>query len=226
MLRFLMIKAILFDLDNTLIDFMKMKKHSCRAAIDAMIGAGLKIKHEKAFKVLFELYGEFGMEEKTIFQKFLKKLTGKIDHKILANGIVAYRRVRTGFLEPYPNVDYVLLKLKRKGIKLGIVTDAPRLKAWIRLAAIKLSKFFDVVVTFEDTKQHKPSKLPFKAALSKLKLKPQECLMVGDWPERDIKGAKAIGMRTCFAKYGNPKIKKTDADYEISNIKMLLEIVK
>jgi len=221
-----MIKAILFDLDNTLIDFMKMKKLSCEAAIDAMIGAGLNVKQDKAIKVLFELYGEHGLEEKTIFQKFLKKLTGKINYRILANGIVAYRRVRTGFLEPYPNVDYVLLKLKDKGLKLGIVTDAPKLKAWLRLASMKLSNYFDVVVTFEDTKQHKPSKLPFEAALKKLKLKPQECLMVGDWPERDIKGAIAAGMKTCFARYGNPKIKKTEADYEINNIKTLLDIVK
>ncbi|MCX8193742.1 MAG: hypothetical protein N3G19_00010 [Candidatus Pacearchaeota archaeon] len=41
-------KAILFDLDNTLIDFMTMKHKCCEAAIDAMIAAGLKIKKEKA----------------------------------------------------------------------------------------------------------------------------------------------------------------------------------
>ena len=221
-----MIKAVLFDLDNTLIDFLKMKRHSCSAAIDAMIGAGLNIEYEKAIKALFELYDKYGLEEKTIFQKLLKKLIGKIDYKILASGIVAYRRVRSGFLEPYPNVDYVLLKLKAKSIKLGIVTDAPKLKAWVRLASIKLSNYFYAVVTFEDTKQLKPSKLPFKAALKQLNLRPEECLMVGDWPERDIKGAKAIGMKTCFARYGNPKIKKSGADYEIDNIKMLLEIVK
>ena len=221
-----MIKAVIFDLDNTLIDFMKMKKHSCSAAIDAMIGAGLNVEHDKAIKVLFGLYDKHGLQEKTIFQKFLKKLTGKIDYRILASGIVAYRRVRTGFLEPYPNTDYVLLKLKVKGIKLGIVTDAPKLKAWIRLASMKLTNYFDVVVTFEDTKQHKPSKLPFEAALKQLKLKPQECLMVGDWPERDIKGANALGMQTCFARYGNPKIKKSGADFEISNLKALLNIVE
>ena len=50
--------------------------------------------------------------------------------------------------------------------------------------------------------------------------------MVGDWPERDIKGAKAIGMETCFARYGNPKAKKVYADYEIDDIKMLLDIIK
>ncbi|HJN56756.1 MAG: TIGR02253 family HAD-type hydrolase [Candidatus Woesearchaeota archaeon] len=221
-----MIKAVIFDLDNTLVDFMKMKNLSCEAAIDAMIGAGLKVEHEKAIKALFKLYDKYGLEEKAIFQKFLKKVTGKIDYKILASAIVAYRRVRTGFLEPYPNVDYILLKLKDKGIKIGIVTDAPKLKAWIRLASIKLSNYFDVVVTFEDTKQHKPSKLPFLAALKKLDLKAEQCLMVGDWPERDIKGANDIGMKTCFARYGNPKIKKSNADYEINDIRALLNIVK
>ena len=175
-----MIKAVFFDLDNTLIDFLRMKRLSCDAAIDAMIGAGLNVSHEKAIKVLFELYDKYGMEDKAIFQKFLKKVSGRINYKVLANGIVAYRRVREGFLEPYPNVDYVLLKLKGMGLKLAIVTDAPRLKAWIRLAAMKLSNYFDVVVTFEDTKQHKPSKMPFKAALKQLGLKPEECLMVGD----------------------------------------------
>lgn len=221
-----MIKAVLFDLDNTLIDFLMMKKLSCEAAIDAMIGAGLNIRHDEAIKVLYGLYDKHGMEDKIIFQRFLKKLAGKIDYRILASGIVAYRRVREGFLEPYPNVDYVLLKLKGMGLKLAIVTDAPRLKAWIRLAAMKLSNYFDAVVTFEDTKQHKPSKMPFRAALRQLKLKPEECLMVGDWPERDINGAKAIGMKTCFARYGNLKAKKVNADYEIRNIKEVLGIVK
>ena len=221
-----MIKAVLFDLDNTLIDFLKMKKLSCEAAIDAMIKAGLNINHDDGIKSIYELYGKHGMEEKTIFQKFLIKLNKKIDYKILAAGIVAYRRVRSGLLEPYPNVKSVLLKLKAKGLKLGIVTDAARLKAWIRLESMSLSGYFDVIVTFEDTGQRKPSKLPFKAALKLLNLKPKECLMVGDWPERDIKGARAVGMLTCYARYGNLKHAKADADYEINDIKEVLKIAK
>ncbi|MEM3408158.1 MAG: hypothetical protein QXT40_01420 [Candidatus Micrarchaeia archaeon] len=49
-------KAILFDLDNTLIDFMKMKKIACEAAIDAMIKTGMKADKEMTLKLLFELY--------------------------------------------------------------------------------------------------------------------------------------------------------------------------
>ena len=221
-----MIKAIIFDLDNTLIDFMTMKKMSCDAAMTAMIGSGLNVDKSKGMDALFDLYGKYGMEEKTIFQKFLKKTAKKIDYEILASGIVAYRRVRSGFLEPYPHVSRVLFELKKRGIKLAIVSDAPRLKAWIRLVAMKINHLFDVVVTFDDTKKFKPSTEPFKVAFKKLNVKPHECLMVGDRPERDIKGAKSLGMATCFAKYGNPSASGSGADYEINDIKELLEIVE
>ena len=221
-----MIKAVIFDLDNTLIDFMTMKRISCDAAISAMIGAGLDIPKEKAVKELFTLYDKYGLEERSIFQKFLKKTTKEIDYEVLASGIVAYRRVRAGFLEPYPHVGEILFELKKRGIRLAIVSDAPRLKAWIRLVSMKINHLFDVVVTFDDTKKMKPSTVPFKLAFKKLKVKASECLMVGDRPERDIKGAKKLGMLTCFAKYGNPKAKGTDADYEINDIKELLEIVE
>ncbi len=221
-----MIKAVIFDLDNTLIDFLRMKKLSCDAAVSAMIGAGLNADKEKATKELFDLYNQYGMEDKVIFQRLLEKLAGEVNYEILASGIVAYRRVRASFLEPYPNVGKVLYELKRKSIKLAIVSDAPRLKAWIRLVSMKINHYFDLVVTFDDTKEFKPSNKPFMVVFDKMGLKPHECLMVGDWPERDIKGAKQLGMLTCFAKYGNPEASAPEADYEINDIKELLEIVE
>ena len=221
-----MIKSVIFDLDNTLIDFLRMKKLSCDAAVSAMIGAGLNVNKEMAMNELFSLYTKYGMEDKLIFQRLLEKLEGNVNYEILASGIVAYRRVRSGFLEPYPNVGKVLYELKRKNIKLAIVSDAPRLKAWIRLVSMKINHYFDLVVTFDDTGEYKPSNKPFKIVFEKLNVKTEECLMVGDWPERDIKGAKQLGMLTCFAKYGNPEASAQEADYEINDIKELLEIVK
>ena len=217
-------KAVLFDLDNTLIDFWKMKKLSCGAAMDAMIDAGLKINRKKALVLLFKLYDQHGYEDKEIFQKFLKKVTGSIDYRMVAAGIVAYRSLRGGFLHPYPDTEKVLMTLKQRKLKLGVVTDAPRLKAWIRLEAMQLSRYFDVVVTHEDTRRLKPSTLPFRAALRRLKVKPEECLMLGDMPNRDMVGARKIGMKTCFARYGNAKAKNVKADFEITSLKMLLKI--
>jgi len=222
-----MIKAVIFDLDNTLIDFMRMKEIACSEAIDAMIDAGLDIPKAKAFDILYDLYKEKGLEDPFIFQKFLRKVVGSIDYRKLAYAIVAYRNVRSGLLHPYPRTKMTLIKLKDKGLKLGIVSDAPKLKAWIRLAAMRIDDFFDVVVGLEDTGREKPSRMPFRAALKKLDVKANECLMVGDRPNRDIKGARALGMKTCFASYGylekeKPKVK---ADYTIDKIDDLVKII-
>jgi len=218
-------KAVLFDLDNTLIDFLSMKKISCEAAISAMIDSGLPIKKNIAYKKLFDLYNVHGIEDQQIFQKFLKKETGKIDYKILSTGIAAYRRMQVGYLEPYPQVRRTLIALRERGLKLGIVSDAPKLKAWIRLAEMRLTDFFDVVVTLDDTGKLKPHVLPFNAAMKELKLKPEEILFVGDNPGRDIKGAKKVGMKTALAKYGQifPS-KNIKADYELKEVQELLKI--
>ena len=66
------IKAIIFDLDNTLIDFWGAKETSINAAIDAMIKSGLKMKKKTALKLIFELYKKYGIEHGKIFQKFLQ----------------------------------------------------------------------------------------------------------------------------------------------------------
>ena len=76
------IKAVLFDLDQTLIDFMKMKVEACRSAIEAMIKVGLKIDKKEGLKKLMETYFRLGIESDIAFSKFLEEQTGRIDDEI------------------------------------------------------------------------------------------------------------------------------------------------
>ncbi|MBD3314003.1 HAD hydrolase-like protein, partial [Candidatus Woesearchaeota archaeon] len=122
-----MIKAITFDLDNTLIDFISFKKKASAAAMDAMIKAGFKGDKRKLRKELFDFYLQNGIEKDDIFQRFLKKHRSFSD-RILAAGINAYLRSKYDNLRPYPKVMPTLRKLRQKGYKLAIVSDAPRLK--------------------------------------------------------------------------------------------------
>jgi putative hydrolase of the HAD superfamily len=232
-----MITAVLFDLDNTLIDFTLLKRKSCEAAVSAMKGAGLKTGKKKTLEALFELYDEHGLEYKEIFQLLLKRLTGKIDYHLVAEGVVAYRRAKMSYVKSFPNTVNTLMKLRRMGLKLGIVSDAPSVNAWIRLVEMRINDFFDAVVTFHETGMEKPSPLPFKAALKHLRARPEECLFVGDFVNKDIKGANALGMKTAFARYGAVTIgkggktrpyrpKQSGADYDIKSVSEVLKIIK
>lgn len=222
-----MITAVVFDLDNTLIDFMKMKKMSCEAAISAMIDAGLEMDAKSAYAKLFELYKVYGIEDQRIFQRFLKKYVGKIDYRILSSAIVAYRKVQVGFLEPYPKVRGVLVKLRSLGLTLAVVSDAPKMKAWLRLSEMNLVDFFKEVITLGDSKKLKPHKRPFQMILKRLGVSAEEVLFVGDNPERDIKGAKALGMVTALAEYGAVFPKSSiKPDYCLKAIDELIPIIE
>ena len=89
-------------------------------------------------------------------------------------------------------------------MKLGIVSDARKIHAYERLYGMHIIDFFDTIVTFDDTRKYKPAKRPFHHALKKMKLKPENCIMVGDWVKGDVGGAKKLGMVACLAKYGAP----------------------
>ncbi len=222
-----MIKAIIFDLDNTLVDFMLLKRVAVDAAIHAMIDAGLKLTFTETKELINKIYESEGIEYQQVFDHLLKQALGSLDYKIMSAGIVAYRTAREAALKPYPGVLPTLIELIKMGLKLAVVSDAPSKEAWLRLSYINFHHFFDVVITYDETRERKPSPVPFNMALEELKLNADECLMIGDWAERDMVGAKAVGMKTVFARYGDTfDTENPDSDYDINSITELINIVK
>lgn len=221
-----MIKAVVFDLDNTLVDFMAMKRQAIDAAITAMIDAGLNMTVESIKGEIDRIYQEQGIEYQRVFDTLLTVALGRIDYKVLSAGIVAYRRAREATLKPYPHVSATLMELVKHGVKLAIVSDAPTREAWLRLCHINFHHIFDFVVTFDDTGKRKPDPAPFRMVLELLGVEPHEAIMVGDWAERDMVGAAAIGMKTAFAKYGDAWGNQViNADYTLNDVTELLDIV-
>jgi len=222
-----MIKAVIFDLDNTLVDFMGMKRQAVTAAITSMIDAGLKLTQAEVQARIDAIYKERGIEFQNVFDMLLYDIFQKVDYKILSAGIIAYRRAREAALVPYPHVTMTLVELVKRGVHLAVVSDAPGREAWLRLCYLNFHHFFDHVVTFEDTGQHKPSPAPFLRALELLKVKPEETLMVGDWPERDMVGAAKVGITTVFARYGDTfGTVESNAEYDVNDVAELLQIIE
>ena len=220
------IKGVIFDLDNTLLDFMKMKEFAVKAAIKGMIEAGLMVNEDDSYNEIVAIYEKLGWENQKVFDVFIEKQIGHVEHKYLAAGIVAYRRAREANLMAYPNVNKTLMALAKSGIKLGVVSDAPSREAWMRIYYLNLYHFFDVVITFDDAGERKPSEKPFKMSLDVLRLDPEETIMVGDWPERDVVGAQKIGMKTAFARYGDTfGTVNSGADWDLNDIYQLVMII-
>ena len=218
--------AVIFDLDNTLLDFMKMKEYAVKAAVAGMQEAGLDVDVGEAYDRIIEMYVDNGWENQQIFDLYLTEKIGHVDNKLLAAGIVSYRRAREANLQVYPNVNSTLSELMKMGIKLAVVSDAPSREAWMRIYYLNLYHFFDVVITFDDSGERKPSAKPFQMALKAMELQPDETIMVGDWPERDVVGAKQIGMKTAFARYGDTfGTVHSGADWVLDDISELIQII-
>ena len=89
-----MIKAVIFDLDNTLLDFFYMKKMAIDAALNGMIEAGMLIDKETSKTEIFKIYENKGWEYQEVFDDFILKKNGKINYKFLASAIVSYRKTK------------------------------------------------------------------------------------------------------------------------------------
>ncbi|MBF8247424.1 MAG: TIGR02253 family HAD-type hydrolase [Bacteroidetes bacterium] len=222
-----MIKAVVFDLDNTLVDFMLMKRQAIDAAINAMRDAGFKLPVDEIRKRIDEIYQVKGMEFQSVFDELLYNEFSKIDYKILSAGVIAYRKAREASLVPYPHVYMTLMELMKMHVKMAVVSDAPAKEAWLRLTYLNLHHMFDAVVTFDDTGERKPNPGPFKKVLERLGVQAKEALMVGDWAERDVVGAAQVGMKTVFARYGDTfDTQVSNADYDVDDIAQVVDIVK
>jgi len=221
-----MIKGVIFDLDNTLVDFNRIKIAAVQSGISGMIEAGMDIDPQDSYNRIMRIYEDMGWEYQLVFDQFISETAGYLDYKFLAAGILGYRRAREATLTPYAHVNTTLVSLIKMGIKLAVVSDAPAKEAWLRLCQLNFHHLFDTVITFDDSRERKPHPKPFLMALQKLDLAAEETLMIGDWPERDMAGAKNLNITTVFARYGDfLNTQHSGADHEISDFHQILKII-
>jgi putative hydrolase of the HAD superfamily len=191
------ITAVLFDMDNTLFDFVETKIAACDA-VNRLLGL------EPTTDLLFYFLRDTGrsFEDLEHLRDFMK------DHNTYSEESFTeccrvYEDVKIRNLSPYPAIKKTLAQLKERGLILSVVTDAQRQNAISRLDKTGLSEMFDTVITSDMTGTHKPDPKVFQYALESLGCCPEEVLMVGDSLRRDIAPAKRMGMMTAHAVYGD-----------------------
>jgi len=224
------IKAVFFDIDDTLYDSSVQAELARRNAVKAMIEAGLELDEEKAMKSLKRIVKKFGSNYQRHFNELLKESGQDENPRIVAAGMVAYHNTKMAYLVPLSDTVPTLLSLRDQGYKLGIITNGLAVKQWEKLIRLGLQHFFDAVVISEEIGKDKPEMEIFELAARRIGLKADEAVMVGDRIDKDISGANKTGMLTVQILKGKhretPKNPEDEPEYIISELKGVLEVLK
>ena len=209
------IKAVIFDMDNTLFDFVEAKLIACAAVI-----AYLKVSVEPVVLLKYFLRPVHGFESHENIRDFLHD-NHRYSEVAFTRCCTIYDEEKVAAITPYPHVAETLSALRDRGLKLAVVTDAHNGNALKRLKKAGLEEFFDAIITMDMSGKAKPSPEPFLLAMNKLEVKARETILVGDSIRRDIVPAKALGMLTVHAVYGDRNFhegEKDGADFVIHSI--------
>ncbi len=180
-------KAILFDLDGTLIDttplIIESFKHTVAQHLQRELDPAEAIAFfGKPLRDAMEYLAPDKIDELTTsYREFNHK-----NHDQLARS--------------FAGVAETILRLHNAGMQLAIVTSKKREMALRGLTLFNMDKYFDVIIGLDQTVHHKPDPEPVLAALQMLQLAPEDCLMVGDSPF-DIRSARLAGVKTAAVKW-------------------------
>ncbi|MBO7719688.1 MAG: TIGR02253 family HAD-type hydrolase [Methanosphaera sp.] len=189
-----MIKAVFFDMDDTLYDTSGFAAIARRAAVKAMVHNGLQCSEEEGYSLLMDIVKEKGSNYDKHFNILTKEVNGIEDPLVIVNGIVTYHNTKFAMLKLEPECFSILLYLKSKDYKVGLITNGKELKQWEKLVRLGLYPFFDDVVTSESVGVEKPNPEIYEIAMNRLDVTAGTSLMIGNSFETDIMGAYNAGI--------------------------------
>jgi putative hydrolase of the HAD superfamily len=226
------IKAVLFDLGNTLVKLWIPETVYHRILVSFKINRSIEeirealVKAQKDSERLKyeQLFGKIPYEE--YWNKrdglLLRHLGLPLDRKLL-------KKIQTRWFDYaecplFPDVNPVLSKLRERGLKMGIISTAYEQDIDAITQKTGLQKeLFQVIVGADTLKKTKPDPEVFKYALTKLKVKPQETLFVGDEIDADYRGAENAGIHALLIQRTENKTSQTS---DLSTIASLEEVFK
>lgn len=213
----MVVKAVVFDLDGTLVD--SNEAHAI-AWVNAYRLAGYG---EVPLEVVRRNIGARG---DLITERVLGKEAVKDYKRIrLFKDRVFLNLLRDGKISVFPEVYDVLKILKHHGIKLSVATSTSIPLLLIMLEFFNIINYFDVLVAGEEVVKSKPDPDLYLEALRRIKTEPREALIVGD-TEFDIIPAKEIGATSVYVKrYGNTTQLNVKPDYVVDDLMELTEII-
>lgn len=194
------IKAVLFDLDNTLLDRTHTFERFTRGLLDRYFGH--MESTDEVFARIVELDEDGYKDKRALFDELIEELPWSV-------------RPEPGELMAYYKVEYVrnaalkehaqeIIAHVRTRFKTGLITNGRTEIQYGKIDRLGIRTGFDVILVSEEAGVKKPDARIFEMALDRLGLKPDQCVYIGDHPVNDIEAAAKLGMETVWVKANQP----------------------
>ena len=221
------IKAIIFDLDDTLYDFSnKIWPKAIEKSLKIMIENGLSTDFDKAFNSALLLSDTLSTKE--LLEKIVRD-SGSYDKRVLEIGLINYynwvfQENLVKILKPFPDVLPTLESLKKR-YKLILLTFGSEKAQSRKIEILGLKKFFDAIIVSK-IKEDVDKTRCFKEVIEKFNFKPEEIISVGDKIDDEIKASNTFGIKTVRILQGRfkkqvPKDKLSTPNFRINKISQL-----
>ena len=197
-----MIKAVIFDLDNTLYNFDAANEFGIRALAaytEPVFGwdyPKMKDLYEESREKLTERMGDVGSAHNRLlrFQNLLEEKKLPL-HPHALEMAKAYWRGVLDNMALSPGAREIMEELRRMGVRIGLGTDMTAYMQYEKLIRLGLMEYMDFIVSSEEAGTDKPGNAFFMLCARKAGCLPGECLFIGDNIVRDYGGAAAAGMQ-------------------------------
>ncbi|MGE3853812.1 MAG: TIGR02253 family HAD-type hydrolase [Planctomycetota bacterium] len=231
------LRAIFFDVDDTLYSTSEFANEARRNAVDGMIRAGLRMQRDDALRELHEVISEFSSNYEYHFDKLLARIPahyfeGLNPAILIAAAVVGYHETKHTSLYVFEDAIEVLKLLRPiSGLCVGIITAGLRVKQAEKLWRLGVVPYIDPRAIFisDQLGVSKPNVKLYQRACADVGVRPNEAMYVGDNPPHDIDPPNAIGMISVHARRsGSHRHERsvTDPDYTIDNFWDLLDILR
>lgn len=177
-----MIKAVIFDLDDTLVSEFEFVKSGFKV-VSKYISQIVNADEESVFKELISLHIT---DTKNVFNRFLDKYD-KYSKMQIDDVVNLYRNHKPSIFY-YDDVLETLNKLKNTNYKLGIITDGFKNTQKNKIEALSLDEIVDEIIVTDQFGRDftKPSLLPYELISNRLNVAYDEMIYVGDNPKKDF----------------------------------------
>jgi putative hydrolase of the HAD superfamily len=232
------LRALYFDIDDTLYSTSGFAAAARRAAVEAMIAHGLKMSVDDAVLELREVIAEFGSNYPFHYDRLLRRLPPEVlppgNHAILvAAAIGAYHDTKYTSLAPFPEAPEVLQRIATvTDLKIGVITEGLEIKQAEKLVRLHLLDWIarDAIFISDQIGISKPNTKLYLRACADAGVAPAEAMYVGDHPINDVAPAAAVGMVVVRHRRESGKHAREEGpvkpDFEIRDLGELLPILR